>query len=241
MKLLLTGATGFVGRAVTESACLAGHEVTALIRKESALLPTAVSQIAVGDFANLTAKVSDSAITALKDKLMAAMQSVDVVIHMAARAHVMREVHDNTEALYQSMNVSLTHRLAEAAAKAGVKRFVFLSSVKVNGETTFSKAFTEHDTPAPEDAYGHSKWQAEQALIAIGQRTGMEIVILRPPLVYGPGVKGNFASLLKLMNKRLPLPFGAINNKRSLLALDNLVSAILLATVHSCQSDLFDC
>lgn len=226
MKLLITGATGFVGRAVSESALLAGHGVTALVRNESALLPAAISQIAMGDFQRITDATSD--LIGLK----VALSGIDVVIHTAARAHVMHEYHENPSAIYKLMNVTLTERLAEAAAKAGVKRFVFLSSVKVNGEATFSQAFTESDTPIPKDAYGQSKWDAEQVLMAIGERTGMEVVILRPPLVYGPGVKGNFANLIKLMNKNLPLPLGAVNNKRSLLALDNLISAILLAVNH---------
>ncbi len=113
-----------------------------------------------------------------------------------------------------------------------LKRFVFLSSIKVNGEATFKQPFTEADHADPEDDYAKSKWQAEQALMEIGQRSGMEIVILRPPMIYGPGVKGNFANLLKLVNKGIPMPFGNVNNRRSLLALENLVSAILLAAKH---------
>lgn len=314
MKLLITGATGFVGKALTETASQAGHEVSALVRKHSQILPQGVEQIVAGDFLRFVGK-SDSRLRGndkkesgyaekdhgsvelvergnnsglisseaeksqdasasvgmtskevdmpqechsersrgiLKDvsttfgitseagsmtedfdfeHLMSAFQDVDVVIHTAARAHVMKEEHDDPAVIYHLMNVALTQKLALAAADAGVKRFVIISSIKVNGEAS-TQPFSEADVPAPEDDYGRSKWLAEQCLAEIGQRTGMEIVILRPPLIYGPGVKGNLAGLIKLISKGIPLPFGTINNRRSLLALDNLVSAILLVSEH---------
>lgn len=245
MRLMITGATGFVGQAVTQAACHRGYNVTALVRKESELLPARVAQFAVGDFTAIAehSGYSDLAIPKninsppiepeLNSKLLSAMQGVDVVIHTAARAHVMHEHLRDPEAQYHLINVALTERLAEVAAEAGVKRFVFISSIKVNGERTLSEPFTENDLPAPEDHYGRSKWAAEQALMAISKRTGMDIVILRPPLIYGPGVKGNFVSLIKLVDKGIPLPFRATKNQRSLLALDNLVSAVLLTATHS--------
>lgn len=225
MKLLVTGATGFVGLALTKAACRANHDVSALIRAQNELLPVEAKQIVVGDFARL-------ARTQASDELMSAMQGVDVVIHTAGRAHVMKEDQADPGATYQLMNKVLTEKLALAAAEAGVKRFVFISSIKVNGETTHGKSFDESDIPAPKDDYGRSKLAAEHALREIVKRTDMEFVILRPPLIYGPGVKGNFASLIELVQKRVPLPFGTINNRRSLIALDNIVSAILLASVH---------
>lgn len=246
MRLMITGAIGFVGQAVTEAGCHAGHDVAALVRKESELLPARATQFAVGDFAAIaefsgypdlveTKNINSPLVKpALNDKLLAAMRGIDVVIHTAARAHVMYEHLRDAEVQYHLINVAL--RLAEAAAQAGVKRFVFISSIKVNGEAS-TKPFLEADVPAHEDDYGRSKWRTEQCLTEIGQRTGMEIVILRPPLIYGPGVKGNFASLIKLINKGIPLPFGAINNQRSLLALDNLASAILLASQHPASAN----
>lgn len=231
MHFLITGATGFVGRALTQQACDAGSHVTALVRSQTPILPMEANQIVVGDlkkFASSTKSIIDESF----EQLFSAMQNVDVVVHTAARAHVMKEDQDEPAAIYHLMNVALTEKLALAAAQAGIKRFVFISSIKVNGEKTVIGPFTEKDSPAPEDDYGRSKWQAEQILKNIGLQTGMEIVILRPPLVYGPGVKGNFASLIRLISKGIPLPFGAIDNRRSLLALDNLVSAILLVSKH---------
>lgn len=230
MHFLITGATGFVGRALTQQVCDTGGHVTALVRSQTPILPMEANQIVVGDlekFAGSNKSITDESF----EQLFSAIQNVDVVIHTAARAHVMKEDQDEPAAIYHLMNVALTEKLALAAAQAGVKRFVFISSIKVNGEKTVIGPFTEKDSPAPEDDYGRSKWQAEQILKNIGLQTGMEIVILRPPLVYGPGVKGNFASLIRVISK-VPLPFGAIDNRRSLLALDNLVSAILLVSKH---------
>ena len=254
MNFLVTGATGFVGKAFTQATCQQGHDVSALVRMHSRLLPAEVKQIEVGDFLLLAeafqTRLGSSVISSEVEKsrysstavgitaefdfeqLISVMKGVDVVIHTAARAHVMKEDHADPAAIYHLMNVTLTEQLVQAAAEAGVKRFVFISSIKVNGEATYEKPFTESDTPAPMDDYGRSKWAAEQALTEIGIQTGMEIIILRPPLVYGPGVKGNFASLIKLVKKGVPLPFGAVNNRRSLIALDKLVSAILTAATH---------
>jgi nucleoside-diphosphate-sugar epimerase len=134
---------------------------------------------------------------------------------------------------YRKVNVDGTLNLVRQAAEAGVRRFIFISTIKVNGEQTLlSKLFTAEDTPAPEDAYGISKMEAEQGLQALAAETGMEVVIIRPPLVYGPGAKGNFASMIKLIEKGLPLPLGAIHNKRSLVALDNLIDLIITCIDH---------
>jgi nucleoside-diphosphate-sugar epimerase len=162
-----------------------------------------------------------------------ALNGTAVVVHAAARAHVMNETEVDPLEAYRKVNVEGTRRLAEQAAVRGVSRLVYLSSVKVNGEaTTSGSPFGADDAPAPEDAYGQSKWEAEQALMDVSERTGLEVVIIRPPLVYGFGVKGNFASMMHWVAKGVPLPLGAIDNRRSLLALDNLVDLINVCIDH---------
>ncbi len=158
----------------------------------------------------------------------------DVVFHLAARVHVMREPSSDPAALYRLANATGTLVLARAAARAGTRRFIFLSSVKVNGESTETgHPFTAADNPAPQDPYGISKLEAEQGLRQIAAETGMEVVIVRPPLVYGPGVKANFASLLRAVQRGLPLPLGAVTgNRRSLVALDNLVDLLMTCIDH---------
>ena len=160
--------------------------------------------------------------------------NVTVVVHCAARVHVMQDDAADPLREYRNANVLGTMTLARQAAAAGVRRFVFLSSIKVNGEMTGpGRSFRADDAPAPEDAYAISKWEAEQALLALANETGMEVVIIRPPLVYGPGVKGNFASMLRWVAHGVPLPLGAVrDNRRSLVALDNLVELIVTCIVH---------
>ena len=161
------------------------------------------------------------------------MQRANVLIHLAARVHVMDERSADPLAAFRKANVVATSALARQAAAAGVARFIFISSVKVNGEATvLGRAFTELDEANPEDAYGVSKWEAEQALRQIAVETGMEVVIIRPPLVYGAGVKANFAKLMRAVVNRWPLPFGAIKNARSLVGLDNLVDFIYCCMTH---------
>lgn len=162
------------------------------------------------------------------------MEGVDIVIHLAARAHVMDDQSSDPLAEYRRINVDGTAAIAEAASDAGVKRLIFLSSIKVNGEQTFEKPYTAADTPAPEDAYGISKAEAEKKLKEISARTILETVIIRTPLVYGPGVRANFLSLMSLSNSSLPLPFGSITkNRRSLIYIGNLIDILLTATQHS--------
>jgi len=161
------------------------------------------------------------------------LQNIDVVVHAAARAHIMKDEVADPLAEYRRVNVDGTLHLARQAAAGGIERFIFISSVKVNGEQTFpGQPFTADDTPSPEDAYGISKWEAEQGLQKIAKESGMEVVVIRPPLVYGPQVKGNFASMIKLVKKGLPLPLGSIHNQRSLVALDNLVDLIITCIHH---------
>jgi UDP-glucose 4-epimerase len=160
-----------------------------------------------------------------------ALNGCDSVVHLAARVHMMRESAQGPLVLYREINTVATLNLARQAAHAGVKRFVFISTIKVNGEGR-DTAYRETDAPAPEDAYAISKWEAEQGLRRIEQETGMEVVILRPPLVYGSGVKANFLRLMQLIQNGWPLPLGAIRNRRSLLFLGNFVDAIRLCVEH---------
>jgi nucleoside-diphosphate-sugar epimerase len=158
---------------------------------------------------------------------------ITTLVHLAGRAHVMHETSSDPLAAFRAFNVEATLNLARHAADAGVGRFVFISSVKVNGESTpYGQEFVELDTPHPHDAYGQSKWEAEQALCQLSANTGMEIVIIRPPLVYGFGVKANFALLAMAVNRGWPLPLGAVHNQRSLIALGNLVDFIVVCMTH---------
>lgn len=158
----------------------------------------------------------------------AALQDTDAVVHLAARAHVMHDTASDPLAEYRHVNTDGTLNLARQAVIAGVKRFVFISSIKVNGERTqLGCPYTANDVPAPRDAYGISKAQAEAGLRLLAEETGLEVVIIRPPLVYGPGVKANFAALMRAVQRGWPLPLGAVHNQRSLVALDNLVDFIV--------------
>lgn len=219
-RVLLTGATGFVGRAVQQRLLADGHYDLTIAVRRALSTSSAVRSVQVAD---LTAETDWAE----------ALQGVDVVIHAAARAHIMRDEVADPLAEYRKVNVEGTLSLARQAAAAGVKRFVFVSSIKVNGEQTpLNQPFFADDQPAPEDAYGLSKFEAEQALWQVAKDTTMQVVIIRPPLVYGPNVKGNFASMNKLVAKGFPLPLGAVHNKRSLVALDNLVDLIVTCLAH---------
>lgn len=163
----------------------------------------------------------------------AQLVGIHIVVHAAARVHVMQETADDALAEFRRINVDGTLQLARSAAQAGVKRFVFISSIKVNGESTPpGRPFTAEDIPEPQDPYGISKLEAEHALRLLGSETGMEIVIIRPPLVYGPGVKANFLSLLNWLDRGMVLPLGGIRNQRSMVALGNLVSLIETCLGH---------
>lgn len=219
-RVLLRGATGFVGSAIQQR-ILADqlYDLTIAVRREVEQ-GAAVRAVQVTD---LTAQ------TDWAD----ALQDCAVVIHAAARAHVMRDESADPLAEYRRVNVEGTLNLARQAAAAGIKRFIFVSSIKVNGEqTVLGHPFTADDKPAPEDDYGVSKLEAEQGLWEIAKETSMQVVIVRPSLVYGPNVKGNFASMNTLVAKGLPLPLGAIHNKRSLVALENLVDLIVTCLEH---------
>lgn len=217
MKVLVTGASGFVGQSVVKALKLADVYVVAVGRHLSA--SEAEETVSIPDYC-------------AEDVWQAPLSGCDIVIHLAARVHVMHDVAENPLAAFLAVNLNGTVNLAYAAAKANVKRFVYVSSIKVNGEFTEKQPFSEDDASNPQDPYAVSKWQAEQALRLIEQETGMEVVILRPPLIYGAGVKANFASLLKLVDKALPLPLASINNKRSLIYLGNFVDAVVTCAKH---------
>ncbi|MHB8981069.1 UDP-glucose 4-epimerase family protein [Thiobacillus sp.] len=219
-KVLVTGATGFVGRALCDHLSQQGHLCMPAVRRASGLPHECV----VGDMAADTdwrAALSPGG----------SGERVDAVVHLAARVHVMRDTAADALTLYRATNTDATLNLARQAAQAGVGRFVFVSSVKVNGEGR-DEPYREIDAPAPEDAYAISKWEAEQGLQRVAAETGLEVVILRPPLVYGPGVKANFRRLIDTVARGWPLPLGAIHNRRSLLYLGNFVDAIRVCVEH---------
>lgn len=220
-RTLITGATGFVGQAVVRRILAdPSHEVVAPSRRAAAWDDERVRPLCVPDFVTF-------------DRWGDALADVDSVVHCAARVHVMNDEAIDPLTEFRRVNVQGTLTLARQAAAAGVRRFVFISSVKVNGESTRAGSpFTAEQVPAPQDAYGISKQEAEEGLRELSQTTSMEIVVIRPPLVYGPGVKANFASMTRWLRRGVPLPLGAIVNQRSLVALDNLVDLVALALVH---------
>ncbi|WP_235893081.1 UDP-glucose 4-epimerase family protein [Pelomicrobium methylotrophicum] len=232
--VLVTGATGFVGRALIPALTAAGFEVRAAVR--GSCPPAGRFLWAEGSGARAPERRSVELIR-IDDigpatRWNEALAGVDAVVHLAARVHVMEASAREAIAEYRRVNTAGTERLALAAAAAGVRRFVFLSTIKVNGEATRARPFAESDPPVPQDPYARSKWEAEQALHRIGAQTGMEVVILRPPLVYGPGVKGNFLSLLKIVARGVPLPLGSVKNRRSLIYVGNLADAIVKCLEH---------
>lgn len=218
MKVLVTGSNGFVGARVMQLAKQRGWQAVGVVRVSSK--PISESSFAI------------QALDAKTD-WQGAFDDVDCVIHCAARVHQMQESESNVLEAYRRVNTHGTLHLAEQAAKAGVKRFVFVSSIKVNGERTLpGQPFMPDVGHVPDDPYGLSKYEAEMALKALCERTDMELVIIRPPLVYGPGVKANFQSMMGWVAKGLPLPLGAIHNARSLVYLDNLVDLMLTSCEH---------
>lgn len=224
---LVTGATGFIGRHIVSALLDRGKNCKCAVRSKP--IEFEINQ------ANLEFHVVDD-INSNTD-WQSSLLNVKCVVHCAARAHVLQE--DVTSALevYREVNTAGTMHLARQAAAVGVRRFVFLSSIGVNGNRS-TTPFTEGSIPHPHDAYAVSKLEAEQALLALSAQTDMEVVIIRSPLVYGPGAPGNFASLIRWVQRGLPLPLGAVHNQRSLVALDNLVSLVLLCAdrVRSLQA-----
>ena len=220
MKILVTGANGFIGTQLTETLANSGHPVRNTARSIAPNNPI-TSEMITCDL--------ESA-----DNLDHLTTGCDAIVHLAGRAHVMSDDPATSESLYLSANVDVTRRLAQSAARTGVKRMILMSSVKVNGEsTTIDSPFTSQDIPNPQDPYGRSKTQAEQVLWNVASTCELEGVVIRPPLVYGPGVRANFASLIGIVNRGIPLPLGSIHNKRSFVAIDNLIDCVATALQSS--------
>jgi nucleoside-diphosphate-sugar epimerase len=219
-RTLLTGASGFLGRAVCAHALRRNLALHVAARKQDSL-PAGMAGTVVGNIDGAT-------------DWSGALRGCTVVMHLAARVHVMTENASDPLSEFRRVNVAGTRHLAREAAASGVRRFIFVSSVKVNGEhSAAGRPFTAYDKPSPEDPYGVSKAEAEQALLQVAAETGMEVVVVRPPLVYGPGVKANFASLLRWLGRGWPLPLGAVkDNRRSFVALDNLVDLLITCIDH---------
>jgi nucleoside-diphosphate-sugar epimerase len=221
MNLLITGITGFVGGALLVRARSEKQiQIRGAVRRTHPNLISGVEYVQVGDLESTT-------------NWSGAVQGIDVVVHTAARVHVMTDLVADPLTEYRHVNVEGTLSLARQAADAGVKRFVFISSIKVNGEETHpANPYTADDRPTPTDPYGISKYEAEQGLQKLAEETGMEVVIIRPVLVYGPGVKANFFSMMSWLRRGILLPLGAINNRRSFVAIDNLVDLIVTCLSH---------
>ena len=220
MKILVTGANGFIGTQLSETLAKSGHEVRCTARSLAPNRSTTLEMV--------TCDLESA------DNLDHLTTGCDAIVHLAGRAHVMSDDPATSESLYFSANVDVTKKLAKSAARTGVKRMILMSSVKVNGEsTTIDSPFTSQDIPNPQDPYGRSKTQAEQTLWDVASTSGLEGVVVRPPLVYGPGVRANFASLIGIVNRGLPLPLASIQNKRSFVSIDNLIDCIATALQSS--------
>lgn len=220
LNVLVTGATGFIGQPLCARLLKDGALVRAAVWRDDPLneLVPGLGSVEIDSIGPDT-------------DWAAALSGRDTVIHLAARVHVMDEKAEDPLAAYRRVNVAGTERLARMAAAAGVKRLVYLSSVKVLGEET-AGSYTEQHKPAPQDPYGVSKMEAEEILQKVSAETGLEVVVIRPPLVYGPGVKANFFKLMRLVSKGLSLPLASVNNARSLVYLENLIDAIVLCAAH---------
>lgn len=217
--VLITGANGFIGRELCGQLADRGWRVRAAVRS-GRTMPAALDTVTVDAVDERT-------------DWRSALDRIDAVIHLAGRAHVVKDCATDPLADFRRINVEGTRNLARQAADAGVRRFVFISSIKVNGENTpADRPYTEVDRPAPADPYGISKYEAEEALRDLASESGMEIVIIRPPLVYGPGVQGNFLTMMRWLDKGIPLPLGWVANKRTLVALNNLVDLIITCIYH---------
>jgi nucleoside-diphosphate-sugar epimerase len=220
-EFAVTGANGFVGKALCAELTNRGYPVRAIVRTDSSTDLEGCQIIRVPGIDGTT-DWQDS------------FQGISTIIHLAARVHVMRDDALDPLEEFRKTNVAGTVSIARAAVASGVRRLVYVSSVKVNGERTgLDDSFTEDDIPCPQDPYGVSKWEAEQSLCRIAAETGLEVVIVRSPLVYGPNVKGNFAQMLRVIEKGIPLPLGSIQNSRSLVYLGNLVDALINCATHS--------
>jgi len=220
MRVLLTGATGFIGEALVLELIQQGFNISIAVRQKTNLFPDKVKQFVVGDFGD-------------NPDFSASLMEADCVIHLAGRAHVTDKAKASTLDKFRKINTELTLNLAKQSVTAGVERFIFLSSIGVNGNQN-NQPFLEIDTPNPQEPYAISKYEAEQGLLKLAKNSSLEVVIIRPPLVYGDNAPGNFGRLIQWASAKfiLPLPLGAINNTRSLIAIDNLVNFIVTCTLH---------
>ncbi|MCK5195191.1 MAG: SDR family oxidoreductase [Desulfobulbaceae bacterium] len=220
-KTLVTGANGFVGSALCCRLQEKKWPVKALMRSSRGISNNNIffDAASIGDIGN-------------ESELKGILKGIHTVIHLAARVHVMKETVSDSLREFRKVNVEVTTELANASAKEGIKRFIYLSTIKVNGDKTFDKPFSADDQADPTDPYAISKWEAEQRLHEIGRNTGMEIVVVRPPLVYGRGVKGNFLRLLEMVNKGAVFPLANVKNKRSMISIDNLVDFLMCCMAH---------
>lgn len=222
--VLVTGPNGFVGRALCRQLAETGLRVTGLVRRAGVCPPEASEWIVAGnDFADLERKWDPQ----LKP---------ECVVHLAARVHVLRDSAPDAEAAFHATNVDLALRLARTAHARGVSRFVFVSSIKALGDNDHGHALREDDEPSAADAYGRSKWAAEKVLRALAAETGLDVVIVRPPLVYGPEVSANFLALLDAVWRRIPLPLGAVHARRSVVFVDNLAHALMQCCIEPAAS-----
>lgn len=224
MTIAVTGADGFIGTAFCVAVESRGRQVARIVRRAEG--PGGDRRV-----------ISDLSGPESLDRVL---DGVDVVVHLAARAHVLRETEADPQAAFQRANVDATVRLAEAAVHAGVRRFVYVSSIGVSGNETREAPFTESQSPAPVEPYANSKLQAELALMSIAERSGLQFVIVRPSMVYGPGVKGNFLRMMSLVESGAPLPLASLTNRRSLIGVENLNDLLILCTENvSAANELF--
>ena len=230
MKILITGATGFIGKTLTKTMLNVKCNISIVVRKKINTSEN-VKQFVIGDFGN-------------EPDFYDALNGVDCVIHLAGKAHIVDENKSKTLNDFRKINTDLTLDLAKQAVKSGVKRLIFLSSIRVNGNQNFknTQAFLETDIPSPQEDYAVSKYEAEQGLLALAEKTSLEVVIIRPPLVYGANAPGNFARLINWIDCKYPapLPLGSVNNSRSFIALDNLIDFIILCATHkNAKNEIF--
>lgn len=232
MRVLVTGASGFIGQALCQALSRSGHTVRRVIRARATNDRAPDSRFANPSVDGMAAETMETVgidVIGPETNWSQALAGIESIVHLAARVHVLKETAADPLTEFRQVNVAGSERLARMAVAAGVRRLVYVSSVKVNGESTSSgRAFSEEDAPSPQDAYGLSKWEAEQALLEVARETGLEVVIVRPPLVYGPGVGGNFLRLMNWIDRGWPLPLGSVSNARSLIYLGNLVDVLTI-------------
>ena len=227
MNILITGASGFVGKVVCDrlaSTYPLFTSIYAVYRNPEILNPATIHP-------KITPLISHSLDDLASNTEI--LSKIDCIIHLAARVHQMKDKASDPLTAFRAINTTATYNLAKAAAQAGIQRFIYLSSIKVHGEETEKTSYyTELDQLYPQDPYGISKWEAENQLVQLAHETKLEVVIIRPPLVYGPNVKANFLQMIRTIKKRIPLPLGAIRNQRSLVYVENLADAIICSAIH---------